>query len=1307
MDKDNINSTQKNITDKELLAICNLSNLKLEFAEITKKSQIIEKGILKEVVTNHTIYSLLDKEIKSIKNDVGNISDTRAFYREREGEDKNKPVLEAVYNSIDELKYKSGIIYEYYEKYRLGNDEGKFLEEWELLYGGDGYKISTDFSDFIFEIEAKIKLERKAVTEFIDQDGYYERYELGKINEDGIEKYKVEKFDINNKKLEITEEEEEEFITNELENIYNLKVSYQPREVYERMHLINERIEIGLTALYWISIFLPLALQGNTALKKSQISEAVNGIKNCKQSLARNGVNQSSKIAEKLSKHYDEIIKGLKNSATEDVKKKMVLLRKEYKTILQNELKMKSSKAKEEKIKQLLKAMDKNNKEILEGSTRIIGQSFLKFQISDPLVNSVKGTLKNGKYIKKNEKTIIINLVKDYIKSSIDDVDAAAGEIVKIVKKAVSGRMNELLENAVTKENIITLFNERAVVTFYILDLSLKEIKENYKHKINNIEEKKKLEDLINKLENTQKELINCQFKQELKFDDFEFGVTILKNDNKKAIVICFKNSDFNSKISKRLITGDYHSDLIFMNIIEKYILEKIYLTNTKLRDYEVIVTGFNIGAELAGMFRLRYNHSTRVFKTRSLAIEPELLAFNVFDIGHIFKKKYVTFEKDISDFCKSFFKDNIIPFILSWVFTGGSSILTVAAFSALTASISIIENMINKEKIDKLYLKMCKIGLFSCEQREQCNYIKNSCKYLKEEIRSPDIVENAAEILQEKIEINLNYSRLRFNEKTLKEILPETNPIKIKIKKIDYITLMSELSLENSIEDETVYIVKNESDIKNKIFRTIKTPEKTTKDQYNANLFKRFFNKELEIGMKYDLKESYSFKIIEKDGEYSLEKEGHFRAEVYKQELVLSGYETTRKWKKVEVTHNITKKVPMTSDILSWYLFEHIEMQKTYKKNNNNLYRAYNAAGIKIHLLKDIEGEEERKKYENEKFYTILENNEFIFFPLIDFKSGNILYENTDNGKKYIVKCNAVNDNYIGSFFRSYMEDYVNSRDIIPKKDAYDDTLKETDEKSYYEKMINGHSFSLQSGKEKKYINADFLSYILDKETTLEIMEDNGARGFYLLHNLIVEKLEDNPDILNKFYIIKNGEIETEKIIKIGHLLGEEYNQKAIEYLYNYDSKYKAKGKNNLPFDRIRRGILTLNVKVPKEGKGLEDLAADKIIMTTGNKLACTMSGDSTTIFKATKNGWVKGKGKTIGTSSDKIVGTNITPFAKCTKTKSGKCECMIVGEWSNTSETNKIAGERLLTNKSTIKCVKSGTIFVKNSEWEDLMTK
>ncbi|WP_291254973.1 hypothetical protein [Fusobacterium sp.] len=41
-----------NITDKELLAICNLSNLKMEFANIGK--DIDEQA--KEILSYHTIY---------------------------------------------------------------------------------------------------------------------------------------------------------------------------------------------------------------------------------------------------------------------------------------------------------------------------------------------------------------------------------------------------------------------------------------------------------------------------------------------------------------------------------------------------------------------------------------------------------------------------------------------------------------------------------------------------------------------------------------------------------------------------------------------------------------------------------------------------------------------------------------------------------------------------------------------------------------------------------------------------------------------------------------------------------------------------------------------------------------------------------------------------------------------------------------------------------------------------------------------------------------------------------------------------
>ena len=50
-----------NITDKELLAICNLSNLKMEFAQVRYKEAETENN------TNHTIYSLLNEEIIRMK----------------------------------------------------------------------------------------------------------------------------------------------------------------------------------------------------------------------------------------------------------------------------------------------------------------------------------------------------------------------------------------------------------------------------------------------------------------------------------------------------------------------------------------------------------------------------------------------------------------------------------------------------------------------------------------------------------------------------------------------------------------------------------------------------------------------------------------------------------------------------------------------------------------------------------------------------------------------------------------------------------------------------------------------------------------------------------------------------------------------------------------------------------------------------------------------------------------------------------------------------------------------------------------
>ena len=51
----------ENITDKELLAICNLSNLKMEFADVVKEKQRVPDPnnsgkFIEKILSNHTIY---------------------------------------------------------------------------------------------------------------------------------------------------------------------------------------------------------------------------------------------------------------------------------------------------------------------------------------------------------------------------------------------------------------------------------------------------------------------------------------------------------------------------------------------------------------------------------------------------------------------------------------------------------------------------------------------------------------------------------------------------------------------------------------------------------------------------------------------------------------------------------------------------------------------------------------------------------------------------------------------------------------------------------------------------------------------------------------------------------------------------------------------------------------------------------------------------------------------------------------------------------------------------------------------------
>ena len=70
------------ITDKELLAICNLSNLKMEFADLENKEAKEDIDNENKVSRNHTISSLLEAEREAILNKKNDSQIRNIFRRE-------------------------------------------------------------------------------------------------------------------------------------------------------------------------------------------------------------------------------------------------------------------------------------------------------------------------------------------------------------------------------------------------------------------------------------------------------------------------------------------------------------------------------------------------------------------------------------------------------------------------------------------------------------------------------------------------------------------------------------------------------------------------------------------------------------------------------------------------------------------------------------------------------------------------------------------------------------------------------------------------------------------------------------------------------------------------------------------------------------------------------------------------------------------------------------------------------------------------------------------------------------------------
>ena len=123
-----------NVSHKELLTFSNLTNLEWEFVNL----EAIKKG------DNDGTIGGEDKSNSELTTQLNDLLAPENFVRIRKGEN-GEDIREQVYGEgeqgLFEMHQKAGIAMEYLEKLEAGNNEGAFLRDWEVIYGGDKYKI--------------------------------------------------------------------------------------------------------------------------------------------------------------------------------------------------------------------------------------------------------------------------------------------------------------------------------------------------------------------------------------------------------------------------------------------------------------------------------------------------------------------------------------------------------------------------------------------------------------------------------------------------------------------------------------------------------------------------------------------------------------------------------------------------------------------------------------------------------------------------------------------------------------------------------------------------------------------------------------------------------------------------------------------------------------------------------------------------------------------------------------------------------------------------------------------------------------
>lgn len=304
-------------------------------------------------------------------------------------------------------------------------------------------------------------------------------------------------------------------------------------------------------------------------------------------------------------------------------------------------------------------------------------------------------------------------------------------------------------------------------------------------------------------------------------------------------------------------------------------------------------------------------------------------------------------------------------------------------------------------------------------------------------------------------------------------------------------------------------------------------------------------------------------------------------------------------------------------------------------------------------------------------------------------------------NDKQIIKSPIEVNKKYLCSFFRSVMEDLLSAGDNFVKLHNYQEYKDKnpdssTSEKQYY--IRQAYALNVPVLEKGSVLNQYFVNNFFIPNFKNEYLKSN-----YLHCELAMKQIINNPDILSDFYIIERTEkvFEVGKIIKIGNLKDGKYDINALDHMYNYD--YYSEDTNKKALDRIRRGILTAQlVQTNISWMDNEDDARDSLLVT-GAMLECSVSGSTSTFTATTFGNWATINGKPIATAKDDST-INIGSFGHC-PARNKECKFSSTSGWQNT-DAMSFGGEDTITEKSYIQCANDGTIKVKTSGQDMMIT-